>query len=123
MRSRHSRMRVLSAGSELGRGLRGEDRHFRRLSSNRGQLTYEFSRRGHCEVLVQGAHVTPVLEEDEAVVVFDVTVHRVEEAPRLLPRPAHVLKTHLDRTVECIGSDADASGDDDHEAALYGPRS
>ena len=64
-----------------------------------------------------------MLEKDEPVLVFDVMVHRVKEASRLLPRPPHVLETHLDRTVECIGSDTDASGDDDHEAALYGPAS
>ena len=123
MRSRRSRLRVSSAGCELRRWLSGEDRHLGRLSSNCGQLTHELSRRGHGEVVVQRAHVTPLLEEDQAVVVFDVAMDRVQQAPRFLPRPPHMLETHLDRTLQGIGSDADASSDDDHEAALYGPRS
>ena len=55
-----------------------------------------------------------MLEEDEPVVVFDVAMDRVEEAPGFLSRPPHVLETHLDRTLEGIGSDTDTSGDDDH---------
>ena len=67
---------------------------------------------------MEGAHVAPLLEEDEAVLVLDVAVHRVQKTTGLLPRAPNVFEADLYGAFERIGSNGDASGDDDHDGTV-----
>jgi len=55
-----------------------------------------------------------VLKEHEAMVVFRVAVHRVQETARFGSGASHVLQAELDGTLELIGAHSDTAGDDEH---------
>ena len=76
--SESERLRVV----DLERGRFG-----REITDGLGELT-----RGHPEMDRERIAVDPVFEEDDAIRVFDVVMHRVQEAARFQPGPAHVLE-------------------------------
>ncbi len=53
---------------------------------------------------VQRIAVDPVFQEDDAIRILDVLVHRMEQATRLEPRSTYVLQTEPQHFVERIGS-------------------
>ena len=96
----------------------------RRSSSPRGaaaklrDLGHERARGRYTEVRAERVGVGPVFEKDEPQRLFHVTVNRVQEAPRLLPRPVHVRQAQLEQLVDAVGTGLDAAGDDEHARTL-----
>ena len=63
--------------------------------------------------------VDPVFEEDEPIRVFDVVMHRVQEAARFQPGPAHVLEAESQCLLQRFRASSHTARDDDHAVVLH----
>lgn len=56
----------------------------------------------------------PLLDEDEAQVVFDIDMAMMRQTPRLAARPRAMLGAERDHALAMLGSEDDVAGDEDH---------
>lgn len=89
-----------------------------RLGRQRAHVGDEGTRGGQRKMGADRVDALPLLDKDEAQVVFDIDMAMMRQTPHLAARPRAMLGAERDHAVAMLGGEDDVAGDEDHNIRL-----